>query len=344
MDGIMWIASCTKLLTSVCALQCVERGLVTLDEPLGKHLPELANPNVIKLDPDAPNGFTLTPAKNAVTLRTLLTHTSGCPYEWMSPQLVPWRKTQPPVKPEDVGKIATTYNLPLLFEPGEGWVYGGGLDWAGELVGRLNNTTLGAYMEKEIFEPLGMKSTTFKLQERPDLKERLVGAGQREKDGGLTPFKGMIFSENAVDYSGGGGLWSCATDYIKVLQDLILPEPKLLKRDTVLNMLAKAQIENDGALGGLVRGRAAAAANAAAPTSVGMNYGLGGMVLTKASEVLPEGTLSWGGLPNLKWCIHPTKGFAAFYATQVMPSGDVKNNWLSSEFFKEVQKIHEGKK
>jgi len=181
------------------------------------------------------------------------------------------------------------------------------------------------------------------LQDRPDLKARLMKAGRREPDGKLVPFEGMIFPEKAVDYSGGGGLWSCATDYIKVLADLVKDEPTLLKRDTVLNMLSKPQINNDKALGGLVLGRAVAAANAA-PADAGMNYGLGGSVLTKDSDILPDGTLSWGGLPNLKWFLHPEKQVAAFYATQVMPFGDLKNNWLSGEYFKEVLKIHEAKK
>jgi CubicO group peptidase (beta-lactamase class C family) len=337
-DGIMWIASCTKLITSVCALQCVERGQITLDEPVSKYLPELAAPQIVALDPEAEGGFTLTPAKTAITLRHLLTHTSGNSYEWGDPKLGAWRKAQPPPAPEDAGKMSKLYLTPLLFEPGQGWVYGGSLDWAGEIVGRLNNTTLGGYMEEHVFKPLGMTETTFHLDQRPDLKAKLVLSGLRQKDGSLTANPAPVFSESAVDHSGGGGLWCNATDYIKVLADLIKDEPTLLKRETVVDMLAKPQITVESALAGLVGQRSAAAANAA-PASFGMNYGLGGMVLTKASDILPVGTLSWGGLPNLKWFIHPQKQIAALYYTQVMPAGDAKNNALSSEYFKEVIKL-----
>jgi CubicO group peptidase (beta-lactamase class C family) len=191
-------------------------------------------------------------------------------------------------------------------------------------------------MEEHIFKPLGMNSTTFELDKRPDLKERLVRAGQRGKDGKLGPMEGMVFPEKVVDHSGGGGLWSCVPDYIKVLGDLIKDEPTLLKRDTVVNMLAKPQLTNSKALGALAMGRTITAANAASPSEAAVNYGLGGMALLKSSEILPAGTLSWGGLPNLKWFIHPELGVAAMYATQVMPYGDAKNNWLSGEFFKEV--------
>ena len=130
-------------------------------------------------------------------------------------------------------------------------------------------------------------------------------------------------------------------DYIKVLGDLVKDEPTLLKRETVVDMLAKPQFsDGGGALRMLAAGRAITAANAA-PSESGLNYGLGGMALVKDSPQLPAGTLTWGGLPNLKWFIHPQLGVAAMYATQVMPFGDAKNTWLAGEFFQEVIKMHE---
>jgi CubicO group peptidase (beta-lactamase class C family) len=338
-DGIMWIASCTKLLASVCALQCVERGEITLDEDVARIVPELAHPKVVSLDAAEKDGFKLTPADKPITLRMLLTHSSGLPYEWGAPELIAWRKVQPPVPAERKGKTVETYGLPLMFQPGEGWVYGGGLDWAGEIVARLHGTTLGGYMQEHIFGPLGMDGTTFELDKRPDLKARVVRAGQRGKDGKLGAMAGDIFPGTVADHSGGGGLWSCVPDYIKVLGDLIKDEPTLLKRETVVDMLAKPQFGDGGALRMLAAGRAITAANAA-PSESGVNYGLGGMALVKDSPQLPAGTLTWGGLPNLKWFIHPQLGVAAMYATQVMPFGDAKNTWLAGEFFKEVIKMH----
>jgi CubicO group peptidase (beta-lactamase class C family) len=336
----MWIASCTKLLASICALQCVERGEITLDEDVARIVPELANKQVVSLDASEPNGFKLTPADKPITLRMLLTHSSGSSYEWGAPELMAWRKVQPPVPAERKGKTVEVYGVPLLFQPGEGWVYGGGLDWAGEIVARLHKTTLGGYMQEHIFGPLGMDSTTFELDKRPDLKERVVKPGQRGKDGKLGAFAGDIFPGTVSDHSGGGGLWSCAPDYIKVLGDLIKDEPTLLKRSTVVDMLAKPQFgPDDNSLKMLSAGRAIIAANAA-PSESGVNYGLGGMALVKDSPMLPAGSLTWGGLPNLKWFIHPELGVAAFYATQVMPFGDAKNTWLAGEFFKEVIKMH----
>ena len=176
-DGIMWIASCTKLLAAICALQCVERGEITLDEDVARVVPELAHPKVVSLDAAEKDGFKLTPADKPITLRMLLTHSSGLAYEWGAPELVAWRKVQPPVPAERKGKTVEVHGLPLMFQPGEGWVYGGGLDWAGEIVGRLHGTTLGGYMQEHIFGPLGMDGTTFELDKRPDLKARLVRPG-----------------------------------------------------------------------------------------------------------------------------------------------------------------------
>lgn len=314
---------------------------------MGTVIPELATRDVVSLDPSSPDGFKLTPAKNPVTLRTLLTHTAGFAYEWGDPRLAAWRKKVGALEGVDKGLMNKVYDTPLLFEPGEGWAYGGSIDWAGILVGRLNGTTLHGYMEENIFKPLGMDSTTFFLSTREDLLARLMKSGKREADGSLTAFKGPIFPPQAIDSSGGGGLWSSAADYIKVLKDLVSETPKLLKKETIVNMLGKGQITNNDALKGLLQARGAIAANAAAAnvslTDLGVNYGLGGLVLSKDTDVLPAGTLSWGGLPNLKWFVNHEKGIAGLYFTQVMPHGDAKNIELSNEFFKFVIKLHETK-
>ena len=337
-DAVMWIASCTKLLTSICALQCVEAGLISLDEPVSRILPELASPNIITHDPSAPNGFKLVPAKNHITLRHLLTHTSGVPYEWLSPLLGKWRKVQPKLPPAQAGLIRNMYNLPLVFEPGEGWTYGGGIDWAGELVARLHNTTLADYMQQHIFAPLDMTETTFQLHERPDMKARLMRSGLRMPDKSLAEYKHMVHRERVFDHSGGGGLWSTVPDFIKVLKDLISPSPRLLSASAIDSMLAKPQITHPGAIADLANNDLIVTANAAQVKAgdAMMNYGLGGMVWIKDSPVLTKGSLSWGGLPNLKWFVNRERGVAAVYATQVMPPGDPVNLRFSNEFFKEA--------
>jgi CubicO group peptidase (beta-lactamase class C family) len=320
----------------------VERGQVTLDEDISRILPELKNPQIVELDEKAEHGYTLRPAKGFVTLRQLITHTSGVGYPWMNETLTAWRKHVGPSQEELRGKVITTFTTPLLFEPGEGWVYGGGLDWAGIMAVRLNGSkTLGNYVEEHIFKPLGMTSTTFDIDTRPDIEERLVQTSRREEDGTLVVHGEPVFLMKVEEHSGGGGLWSSVPDYIKVLGDLLKDKPKLLKKETIEELMFKPQIKSGNpALQSLVDARSATAANAVAADS-GINYGLGGMLLTKDAEVtgLPKDTLSWGGLPNLKWFCNRKLGVAGMYASQVLPPGDPQSIELSSAFSKEIVRL-----
>jgi CubicO group peptidase (beta-lactamase class C family) len=345
-DDSFWIASCTKLLASICALQQVEKGLVDLDEDISRILPELKDPQIITADTTHEDGYALTPAKNKITLRQLLTHTSGVGYGFMSPLLTSWRNKVGPSQEELSGLVAKTYDAPLLFEPGQGWAYGGGIDWAGIMVERLNNgQSLGSYMDEHIWTPFGMKHTTFHLDQHDEVRARLVPAALRDAEGKLIPNPGPTFTETVTEHSGGGGLWATVPDYVKVLADLISPEPKLLKIETINTILAAPQIPIDSpALLPLIGSRGGALAANAAATEAPVNYGCGGLVLTKDSEILPKGTLSWGGLPNLKWFVNRENGIAAMYASQVFPPGDKKSVDLSNEFFKEVMRLNAERK
>ena len=345
-DDSFWIASCTKLLTCICAMQQVEKGLVDLDEDISRILPELKDPQIITADTTNEDGYVLTPAKNKVTLRQLLTHTSGVGYGFISPLLTLWRNKVGPSQEELSGLVTKTYDAPLLFEPGQGWAYGGGIDWAGIMVERLNNgQSLGSYMDEHIWTPFGMKHTTFHLDQHDEVRARLVPAALRDAEGKLIPNPGPTFLETVTEHSGGGGLWATLPDYVKVLADLIAPEPKLLKVETITTLLAAPQIPLDSPALLILNGfRGGASAIDASPTEAPVNYGCGGMVLTKDSEILPKGTLSWSGLPNLKWFINRENGVAAMYATQILPPGDKKSTDLCNEFFKEVMRLNAERK
>jgi CubicO group peptidase (beta-lactamase class C family) len=225
-------------------------------------------------------------------------------------------------------------------------MYGGGIDWAGVMVQRLNNDqTLGSYMDEHIFTPLGLKSTTFHLDQRSDIKSRVVPAAKRTPDGGLIENRAPVWIETVTEHSGGGGLWSSVQDYILVLADLIKPTPTLLKVDTITTLLGAPQIPEDSpALKPLIQARGGAiSANAAAVTTPSLNYGLGGLTTTRDTDVLPKASLSWGGLPNLKWFINRDQGVAAMYASQVLPPGDKKSIDLSNAFFKEALRLNKEK-
>lgn len=238
LDSTFWAYSCTKLFTTIAALQCVERGLIDLDEDLSSHLPELQGVDIISKGADG--DFELTSKKSNITLRQLLTHTSGINYDAMNPLTQAWRKSRGEAPLVFTGRVKDSYSTPLLFEPGKGWVYGGGIDWAGILISRLCSVaTLGDYMEKSIFQPLGLKSTTFDPHSRPDLEARLIEMSSRDSNGILSAIPSP-YNSAAPEHSGGMGLVTSTADLSAVLKDLLQEEPSLLQRQTVELMFQPA--------------------------------------------------------------------------------------------------------
>ncbi|EME48528.1 hypothetical protein DOTSEDRAFT_29956 [Dothistroma septosporum NZE10] len=121
-DAVLKVASATKFITSVALMQCIERGQLTLDEPISKILPELAHKSIINEDKSAEHGYSLTPSKNPITVRHPLTHTSGLAYYFRNPLLAKWRAGESPYVGSNL--VIERMNTPLLFEPGQGWFYG----------------------------------------------------------------------------------------------------------------------------------------------------------------------------------------------------------------------------
>jgi CubicO group peptidase (beta-lactamase class C family) len=221
------------------------------------------------------------------------------------------------------------YSLPLLFEPGTSWSYGFGVDWAGQMVERVNNQSLDSYMQTHIWQPLGMTSTTFRLQTRPDIKSRRADMSMRAANGTIVPSPTRYFPENSPDDHGGGGVYSCPADYIKILISLLKNDGTLLKpasidllfspclSPTVVKALKLARSlgnktaeTNSQPMGG-----------AAVPEEV--DYALGGLVTRGHTHGFREvGSMSWGGLPNLSWVVDRKAGIALLYSSQLLPSGD----------------------
>ena len=235
LDGIFQIASMTKAITSVAAMQLVERGLLSLDDPIDPILPELANPDVLT-GFDGDGKAIVEPAKKAITLRHLLTHTSGLGYAFTKADMA---KAQGKVAPASIASITT----PLMFEPGTDWLYGVSTDWLGRAVEAASGQTLGAYMEDHIFAPLAMQDTGFAVAR--DKVERRVPLLSRQADA-LVPFPIEIGGGDAAEYqSGGGGLYSTAADYMRFMRMILnrgsLDGVRIISAETVAAM-SKNQI------------------------------------------------------------------------------------------------------
>lgn len=339
-DSTYAIASCTKLITSIAALQCVERGQITLDGPVDKLLSELTELPIIEASADNAEKppYTLKPAKKSITLRHLLTHTSGTCYEVMDPSVAAWRTDRGEGPKWMIGKVVEAFSTPRIFEAGESWSYGTSLDWAGLLVGRLNKTTLGEYVEQHIFSPLGMNSTTFHLEQKPHVREELMTMFARGPGGELLPGSSRILADPAPEEMGGTGLYSSVPDYTRVLADLLKESLVVLKKETVDMMFTPQLAEGTRAHSALIREDRNTYRLMVGGTSRGLNisFGLGGLVILddieKPDYYKPKGTLTWSGLPNLVWAVNREKGLALMYATQIVPWGDEKSHALTQAF------------
>ncbi|KAL1645043.1 hypothetical protein SLS58_004114 [Diplodia intermedia] len=360
LDSVFLIASCTKLLTSIAAMQCVERGLIDLDEPLDQYLPELCSQPILSEGPEE-GQFSYRQRKAPITLRRLLTHSAGVGSDNAFPIHARWRKSRGEECLYYTADVVRSFSLPLLYEPGEGWAYGGGTDWVGKLVERLtlkqqkeapttprvqtDQGILEDYFIANIFTPLGMKSSTFLLSRRPDLRARLVQTVQRSSDPDENFVPAAVWhADPPVDCMGGRGVYSTVEDYTAVLRDLLQPSSKLLKKDTV-DMLFAPQLQPGSAahralveefppdvplLGGLVE------------VGVHFNIALAGMILCSDNPELGRttNTLTWAGAGNLLWFINREAnggdGVAAMFATQVMPDADERVRQVVKGFVKEV--------
>jgi CubicO group peptidase (beta-lactamase class C family) len=287
----MKVASCTKLITSIAALQCVERGLIGLDDSVFDVLPEVAKLEIISSQ-DNGQTLTFTKPKKPITVRQLITHSSGLAYDALSPLIVAHRRQQG--LPESAsypisGTVAECYSNPLVFEPGEGWIYGPGLDWAGQLVRRLNsNISLEEYFVENILKPAGAPPPypTFNLSAHPDLKDRLFECANRTAEGGLEPVIAP-FGDEPKDEHGGSGLSLATAHYLAVQADLLSDNSKLLRQDTITALFSPQFLPNSAPARMLDQWSLIFSPMTGGEVGMdGVNYGLGGLLLTKGAPVV----------------------------------------------------------
>ena len=185
-DTIFWLLSMTKAITATACMQLVEQGRLRLDQPAGEFLPQLKAPRILD-GFDASGQPKLRPARNAITVRHLLTHTSGFTYSIWSDRLGQYEKA---TGMPDIGySMNGAFAAPLEFEPGERWEYGIGMDWIGKLVEAVTDQSLEVYFREHIFEPLGMRNTGFLIGSAQ--KQRVAAMHRRQGDGSLAvePFE-----------------------------------------------------------------------------------------------------------------------------------------------------------
>jgi methyl acetate hydrolase len=312
-DTVFRIASMVKLLTSVAALQLVERGKLKLDEPAGNIDPALAAPQVLT-GFDAKGAPQLMPAHKPITLRNLLTHTSGLSYPLWDANVGRYLKAAR-------GK-ADLPRMPLMFEPGAQWAYGGSIDRVGRMVEIASGKNLEQYFRDHITGPLGMNDTSPTITEKQ--RARQASLHRRGAGGRLVPQPFEKLNE-PTSFSGGGGIYSTAPDYLTLLQALLnggsLRGASILRPETVTAM-AKNQIGNIEA-GHLKTENPALSNDVDFFPGVHLRWGLGHMInIDPVPDGRRAGSLTWAGLYNTYYWIDPTMRIAGVIMMQILPFAD----------------------
>jgi CubicO group peptidase (beta-lactamase class C family) len=318
LDTVFLIASMTKAITSVAALQLIEDGRLELQQPVADILPEFGELQVLDgFDGDEPR---LRPPARQATIRNLLTHTSGLAY-WFSNEDV-LRYGELMGIPDPSAGLRATFKLPLVHDPGTLWEYGISTDWLGLVIGEVSGQDLAAYCGNDIFGPLGMEDSTFLPNDAR--RERLMVVHSRTPDGGLVEAPFPVPDEPEF-FSGGGGAASTAGDYLRFMRALLrggeLDGERVLREETVELMFSD---HLDGIpLPDVMRSAVPELSNDVPANPFRDSFGLGlHIVLEDMPGMRRAGTGDWAGLFNCYYWIDRASGVAGAFLTQVLPFFD----------------------
>ena len=334
-DSYFRIASMTKAIASVAAMQLVEQGKLKLEDPVPSNVdPALASPQVLE-GFDASGAPKLRPATRPITLRHLLTHTAGFSYDTWDASTGRYAKAMS-MPHRSTGKVASL-RTPLLFDPGEKWMYGVNTDWVGRVVESVSGQALEDYLRDRIFGPLGMKDSGY--VPTPEQRSRQARLHTRQPDGTLAPQPLEAVPVKAEFFSAGGPLYSTARDYITFTQMLLhggsFNGARVLKPETVALMnlnhtgnipcgVMKSELKNLSNDVDLFPG-------------ADLRWGLGYMLnLQPGPNGRSAGTVSWGGLFNTYYWIDPAKRVTGLIMTQILPFADTRVLKLYGQFERAV--------
>ena len=320
-------------MTDVAVLQCVERGLLELDADVQITVPEITKYGIITGWDEEKNVAILSPARNKITmrydenstacnastfrfevdierllirsiLRHLITGSSGHCYEVIHPLLTKWRLSR---NEAFFGgdTIEEKCTIPLVFEPGTAWAYGGGWDWAGKIVEKVTHKTLEEYMRENIWEPLGLKDCTFWPEKRSDFKDRRVRMSVLDRKSQKS-FPGEFdLTGAAKDCTGGGGVYATPEDYLQFLLAVLRQDERLVKRASFAEMFRPQLSETAaGAFKAMFdhvpEAQGYYACNV--PAGTPKDYSLGGLFVKEdVPGWMKKETILWSGLPCLLW-------------------------------------------
>ncbi len=347
-DAIFRICSMTKPITAVAVMMLWEQGLFTLDDPIANYIPEFKDMKVLVMDKKEEKGFRLDPAKTPITIRQLLSHTAGLTYGFLAWPVIGqcylendvsdgFRVTNGTIG-DGVKRLA---KCPLVFQPGEGFEYGLGLDVMGRFVEVVSGMPFDKFLQKNIFDPLKMRDTGFFVPAgkvgrlaalyEPSAKGGLNKVDKRATRGFITETPSLIYDslygyEGPKTYfSGGAGLHSTAVDYMRFAQMLAnggtLEGARLLSPGTI-NLMVQNQI-GDFTIGFAGKG-----------IKYGLGLGIFADPVAYGSSV-SKGSYQWMGIYNTQFFVDPARNLTAVYLTQLFP------NMMAADLMKKLEVLAE---
>lgn len=315
-DHIFRVFSNTKLITSCAALLLMEEGKFALDDPIEKYIPQLGNRKVLR--PGATSLDDAEPAKHSITIRQLLSHSSGLSYGFFDPGTVIFKALNERGVHNPMTNLAQMVDvlasLPLIYQPGTSWEYSLAIDVVARLVEVISGQSFDAFIKARILDPLGMVDTGFVVPQKDQGRLVAYYAGADLMDPmkpGLTrtdnaPFPGA-YLHPVARLNGGGGLVSTLPDMVALIRSLLPGGPTLLKPETIAlmmtNQLPDGQWIRFAMLGEMP----------------GQAHGLAGGLIVQPSSVLhPDATgeFYWGGVAGTQWWISPKRNMAGVMMAQ----------------------------
>ena len=320
--AVFRIASMTKAITTVAAMQLVEQGRLSLDVPAREILPALGEVKVLTgFDSEGP---ILRPPRADITLRRLLTHTAGFAYETWNAKIARYVRENglPPMRSAKLKALA----VPLANEPGERWEYGVNIEMVGRMIEAVSGSDLETHLQKHVLKPLSMEDTSYIA--RPAWGSRLADLHARKADGTLEVTASPPLDEAKREFfPGGGGLFSTAGDYLRLLRALLnggeLDGVRILKSATVA-MMGENHM---GALNVLPLPTEMPQLSNPVDLMPGITKKWGLSFLIN-SDAVPggraAGSLAWAGLMNTYFWLDPATGVAGVFMAQILPFADAR--------------------
>ncbi len=322
-DTVYRIYSMTKAITSTAIMMLYEEGKFQLDDPISRYLPMFKDVRVFA--GGTAEKYDTVPAKSPITFKQLLTHTSGLSYGFTGTAVSPIYQAAKFDFQTNEGTLRSMMErlakLPLLAQPGTEWNYSVSTDVLGALVEAISGMGFDTFLKTRIFDPLGMTDTGFTV--RDDQRARFAANYEKGKEGGMKLIEGpgnARYFRKDVLCSGGGGLVSTASDYLRFCKMIDrkgeLDGLRILGRKTVEFMRVN-HLQSGGDLASMGMPRFSES------TMIGIGFGLGFAVVldpAKAELLCSPGEHYWGGAASTAFWIDPVEDIVTILMTQLMPS------------------------